>query len=342
MLSTVLNLTQLEVGIRKVVKRVLGLDAVVFPQSSDNEEKDKDRMGDAFGVLCFHKGRTKEELLHILEKAHLRGKLSRYFVWASWSQCDIMEWILGNLSEGLRGRVSARYIVGDLRNQPQVFSVVLVEGVKDVEKGDSQILSEMQSALENPDFDEVQIQISEKYKRRGARIIQFLELCGYKIEQLGESAPNASYRVRQQRQVSNTQQRKRLPSNKGRSSLIRGLRVQSQIIHQFKSSGAKIAYSYLRGYPDIIVFDNNDKPFEVVAVKSFNLEVTTGKGCRNTKGHKCVASVTPSRDAKAEVETAKKYGLNKIRLIVINLRTGNKIFDRLIGFNEKVTMREFK
>jgi hypothetical protein len=342
MLPTVLNLTQLEFGIRKVVKRVLGLDAVVFPQSSDIEDVNKDRIGDAFGILCFHKKRTKEQMLGILEKAHSLEKLCRYFVWALWGQCDEVEWILGNLSEDLRGRVSDRYIAGDLQNQPRAFIVALDDRVKDVEKGDSQILAEVQSALENPDFGEVQVQISEKYKLRGARIIQFLELCGYKIEQLGKSASSVGYQVHRQRPISNTKPHKKLPPNKGRSALMLGLRVQSQIIRQFQSSGAKIAYSWLRGHPDIIVFDNNDKPFEVVAVKSFTLELTTGKGCRNTKGHKYVAAVKPSRDAKAEVAAAKKYGLNKIRLIVINLKTGNRIFDKLVRFDEKITLREYR
>lgn len=342
MLPTVLNLTQLEFGIRKVVKKTLGLDAVVFPQCADSEDEDQDRLGDAFGILCFHKGRTKEKLLDILKKVHSRGKLHRYFVWALWDQCDEIEWILGNLSQDLRGRVSDRYIAGDLQSQPQAFIVALDDRVEDVEKGDSQILAEVQSALENPDFDDVQVQISEKYKRRGARIIQFLELCGYKIEQLGESASSVGYQVHRQRPISNTKSHKRLPSNKGRSSLMLGLRVQSQIIQQFQSSGAKIAYSWLRGHPDIIVFNHNDKPFEVVAVKSFTLELTTGKGCRNTKGHKYVAAVKPSRDAKAEVAAAKKYGLNKIRLIVVNLKTGNRIFDKLVKFDEKVTLREYK
>jgi hypothetical protein len=136
MLPTVLNLTQLEVGIRGVVKKVLGLDAVVFPQSSDYKDKDKDRMGDAFGILCFHKGRTKTKLLHILEKAHSRGKFNRYFIWAFSDQCDEVEWILRNLSEDLRGRVFARYILGDLRNQPRAFIVALDDRVKDVEKGE--------------------------------------------------------------------------------------------------------------------------------------------------------------------------------------------------------------
>lgn len=64
---------------------------------------------------------------------------------------------------------------------------------------------------------------------------------------------------------------------------------------------------------DIIEFDSNDKPIEVVAVKSFSIDVTTGKGCRNTKGRKHVVSIAPYRDTKAEVGAARKFGLNKIR-----------------------------
>lgn len=125
--------------------------------------------------------------------------MNRYFVWALWDQCDEIEWMLRNLSEELRGRVSERYIAGDLRNQLKVFSGVLVDGFKDVEKGDSQMLGEVQSALENPDFREVQIQISERNKQRGARILQYLRLCGYEIEKLGVSADSVGLLVYQRR-----------------------------------------------------------------------------------------------------------------------------------------------
>jgi hypothetical protein len=204
MLPTVLNLTQLEFGIRKVVKRVLGLSAVIFPQSSDIEDTDKDRIGDAFGILCFHKKRTKEQMLRILEKVDSQGELNRYFVWALWSQCDEADWILANLPEELRGRVSARYLAGDLGNQPAVFILALMDGFIDVGKGDSEILAEAQSAFENPNFDEVQIQILEKNKQRGARIIQYLKLCGYKIEKMGVSESGIGFCVYRQIRVSKT------------------------------------------------------------------------------------------------------------------------------------------
>lgn len=72
MLPTVLNLTQLEFGIRKVVKKTLGLDAVVFPQSVDNEGKDQDRLGDVFGILCFHKGDEQKRSCFISWKKLIR------------------------------------------------------------------------------------------------------------------------------------------------------------------------------------------------------------------------------------------------------------------------------
>lgn len=53
MLPTVLNLTQLEFGIRKVVKKTLGLDAVVFPPSADNEDKDQENQPKTAKKRCF-------------------------------------------------------------------------------------------------------------------------------------------------------------------------------------------------------------------------------------------------------------------------------------------------
>ena len=65
-----------------------------------------------------------------------------------------------------------------------------------------------------------------------------------------------------------------------------------------------------KGEPDIVNIDKNGKVSEAVAVKSFDLEITEkGKTCRNVKGHKFAVSFTATRDAKAEVETAKQNGL---------------------------------
>jgi len=72
MLPTVLNLTQLEFGIRKVVKKTLGLDAVVFPQSADNEDKDQNRLDDAL--------------------ARALGKSARLIVFGEWMQDISLLW----------------------------------------------------------------------------------------------------------------------------------------------------------------------------------------------------------------------------------------------------------
>lgn len=58
------------------------------------------------------------------------------------------------------------------------------------------------------------------------------------------------------------------------------------------------------------------------------------------KGHKYAVSLKPSRDARAEVETARQNGLSGIRLVVFNLRTGHKIFDDFVSFDEKIKIRE--
>ncbi|MEM2238856.1 MAG: hypothetical protein QXL27_00895 [Candidatus Bathyarchaeia archaeon] len=70
-----------------------------------------------------------------------------------------------------------------------------------------------------------------------------------------------------------------------------------------------------------MVSDQDDKVVEVTAVKTYSLEITTGKGCRNVKGKKYAASFSQKKDAKVEYQYALKNGLNKIKLIAVNLKT---------------------
>jgi hypothetical protein len=49
----------------------------------------------------------------------------------------------------------------------------------------------------------------------------------------------------------------------------------------------------------------------------------------------------PYIDAKAEVEFAKKHGLDKIRLVAINLKTKNPLYDGMLKFDERITLREY-
>jgi len=70
-----------------------------------------------------------------------------------------------------------------------------------------------------------------------------------------------------------------------------------------------------------VVSDQDDKVVEVTAVKTYSLEITTGKGCRNVKGKKYAASFSQKKDAKVEYQYALKNGLNKIKLIAVNLKT---------------------
>jgi hypothetical protein len=131
------------------------------------------------------------------------------------------------------------------------------------------------------------------------------------------------------------------PKIDGKESLRRGLEIQKKFTDEYKLGHKNIKRSLKKGEADIVDSDKNGKVSEVVAVKSFELETTEqGKTCRNVKGHKYVVSITPSRDAKAEVETARQNGLSKIRLVVFNLRTGHKIFDGFVSFDEKITIRE--
>jgi hypothetical protein len=133
------------------------------------------------------------------------------------------------------------------------------------------------------------------------------------------------------------------PKIDGKKSLRRGLQIQKDFTNEYLLTHKDALHSLKKGDPDIVNPDKNGKVAEVVAVKSFELELTEkGKTCRNVKGHKYAVSITPSRDAIAEVETAKQNGLLKIRLVVFNLRTGHKIFDDLVLFDKKIKIREKK
>jgi hypothetical protein len=220
-----------------------------------------------------------------------------------------------------------------------MFTVILMDGFKDTEKDVPQILSEIESALDKLGYDEVGLQFSDKYSGMGYDIIKALRFGNYEIELLGRGTGNVAYRICKQKQAI-PQQKSASPANKERIALARGLSIQNQVTQQYRKTNPRIVTSTQRGQPDITVYDSNRKVIEVVAIKSYSLEVTTGSGCRNKKGHKYAVSFTARRDAKAECKAAKKYGLNKIRLIVVNLRTGKKIFDGLVGFDDKITLRE--
>ena len=116
--------------------------------------------------------------------------------------------------------------------------------------------------------------------------------------------------------------------------------MYQRIQRELEAKGLKVIYSEDRGQPDMLVLDR-DKVIEVIAVKAYSLMVTVGKGCRNVKGKKYAVSFNPKRDAKAEYLTALRNGLNKIRLIAINLNTGNTIFDGYVYFDETITLREY-
>jgi hypothetical protein len=297
------------------------------------------QLGQPFGVLCFESFRTKEQLLDALKRSDSHYKFKKYVLWAV--DCDRVEWVLRNLPKGLRKKVSVRYLVAYPVIPPRTFSEILMGGSSDLQKGDLQILDEIQSALINPDVDEVWLQIGNRFEQRGERIRQFLIWSGCVIEEVGESQTSTGYKVERPTHSIKLDESKRLLSLKGRESLKQGLRVQWEVTESFRATGLRITYSFRKGDADIIVFEKGNRVVQVVAVKSYSLDVTNGRGCRNTKGSKHVVSLTPSRDAKAEVRVAKEHNLDKIRLIVVNLKTGNRIFDSLVSLDQTVTIREY-
>lgn len=117
--------------------------------------------------------------------------------------------------------------------------------------------------------------------------------------------------------------------------------VYKEVCREMRKKGYRVIYSEKYGVPDMLVIDDHNRVVEVIAVKAYSLEVTTGKGCRNVKSRKYAVSFNPRRDAKAECRAALQNGLDKIRLIFINLKTDNKIFDGFVGLDETVTIREY-
>jgi len=333
-LSTVLTHIQIDEAVKRIYLNPQFLDALIHPPHPD----DKKRVGEPYAVVCFDLGRSKELILKILAKASSRHpKLKKIVLWALPSQRNEVDWIMSNLLV-IHAEVTVCYL-NSLQLLPQMFTVILMDGFKDTEKDVPQILSEIESALDKLGYDEVGLQFSDKYSGMGYDIIKALRFGNYEIELLGRGTGNVAYRICKQKQAI-PQQKSASPANKERIALARGLSIQNQVTQQYRKTNPRIVTSTQRGQPDITVYDSNRKVIKVVAIKSYSLEVTTGSGCRNKKGHKYAVSFTARRDAKAECKAAKKYGLNKIRLIVVNLRTGKKIFDGLVGFDDKITLRE--
>jgi hypothetical protein len=335
-LSAVLTHIQIEEAVKMIDLNPQFLDALIYHVHPD----DKKRLGEPHAVMCFDLGRSKELILKILAKASSRHpKLKKIVLWALPSQRNEVDWIMSNL-QAIHAEVTVCYL-NSFQSLPQMLTVILMDGFKDTEKDVPQILNEIESALNKLWYDEVGLQFSDKYSGMGYDIIKALRFGIYEIERLGRRAHSVAYRICKQKQAI-PQQKSTSPANKGRIALARGLSIQNQVTQQYRKTNPRIVISTQRGQPDITAYDSNRKVIEVVAIKSYSLEVTTGSGCRNRKGHKYAVSFKASRDAKAECKAAQKYGLNQIRLIVVNLRTGRRIFDGLLGFDEKVTLREYQ
>jgi hypothetical protein len=334
--STVLVHIQMEEAVKRIDLNPQFLDALIYPVHPD----DKKRLGEPYAVVCFDLGRSKELVLKILVTASSRHpKLKKIVLWALPIQRNEVDWIMSNL-QVIHAELTVCYL-NSLQLLPQMFTVILMNGSKDAEKDVPQILNEIESALNKPGYDEVGMQFSDKYSGMGYDIIKALRFGNYEIELQGYGIDSVDYKIVKKKQAF-PQQKSTSPANKGRIALARGLSIQNQVTQQYRKTNPRIVISTRRGQADITAYNCNKNVVEVVAIKSYSLEITTGSGCRNKKGHKYAVSFTVRRDAKAECKAAQKYGLNQIRFIVINLRTGRKIFDGPLGFDEKITLREYQ
>jgi hypothetical protein len=335
-LSAVLTHIQIEEAVKMIDSNPQFLDALIYPVHPDDEK----RLGEPYAVVCFDLGRSKELILKILSKTSPQHPhLKKIVLWASPSQRNEVDWIMSNL-KGIPAEVTVRYL-NSLQSLPQMFTVILMDGFKDIDEDVPKILSEINSALNSQGYDEAGLQFRSKYSGMGYDIIKALRFGNYEIELQGYGTDSVAYKIVKKKQAIQ-QQKSTSSASKGRIALAKGLSIQNQVTQQYRKTNPRIVISTRRGQADITAYDSNRNVVEVVAIKSYSLEITTGSGCRNRKGHKYAVSFTARRDAKAECKTALKYGLNQIRLIVVNLCTGRRIFDGLLGFDEKTTLREHK
>jgi hypothetical protein len=333
-LSIVLIHIQLDETVKMIDVNQTFVDALIYPAHPD----DPRRLGEPYGIVCFDSGRTKELVLKIVKTANIRhSDLRKIVLWALPSQRNEVDWVMDNLPI-IHAEVIARYLES-LQFLPKMFTVILTDSFEDTQKDVPQLLREIDSALSLQGYDEVGLQFSIKYSGIGYDIIKALRFGDYEIEPQRSVVNCVAYRIYKKKQI--IPARKSTSSaNKGRVALAKGLSVQNQVTQQYQKTHPWTVVSTQRGKADIITYGSNGKVIEVVAIKSFSLEITLGRGCRNEKGHKYVASFTASRDAKAEVEVAKKRGLSQIRLIVVNLLTSTKVFDDTVGFDERITLRQ--
>jgi hypothetical protein len=334
-LSIVLTHIQLNETMKMIDLNRTFVDALVYPAHPEDDR----RLGEPYGVVCFDLGRSKELVLKILKAASLRHpNLTKIVLWVLPRQRNEVDWIIGNL-QTIRVEVEVRYLES-LQLLRQTSAVILMDGSQDTQKDAQQIVREIESALNELGYDEAGLQFSPKYNGMGHDILKALKFADYESEFQGYGTDSVGYKI-VKKQTLTPQQKSTPTTNRGRIALKRGLLIQNQITQQYRKMNPNIASSTQRGQPDIIARGSHRKVVEVVAIKAYSLEVTTGSGCRNRKGHKYAVSFTARRDAKAEVNAAQKYGLSQIRLIVVNLRTGNRIFDGLVGFGDAITLREY-
>ncbi len=310
------------------------LDALVYPDSEVEEG-----IIEPYGLLCFGIERDKELIVKALESAVLQyPDLKRIVLYCLPSLCKEAECIKQCL-QSARIEVDVRFLP-KLWSAPNMFSIILTEGSIDAKKSVASILSEIRSALNGQAYDLVGFQFDRANSRVGNIIMKALRFSGYEIRFLGFGREDSeAYEISNKKRVLANFTATTLAS-KGRVSLDRGLEVQNQVTMEYRKVNSRIIISTQRTKPDIVAYDPHGTVIEVVAVKSYSLEVTNGRGCRNCKGHKYVASFKACRDAKAECVAAKKHGLSQLRLIVINLKTNRRIFDDKVGFTDKVTLRE--
>jgi ABC-type lipoprotein export system ATPase subunit/GNAT superfamily N-acetyltransferase len=96
--------------------------------------------------------------------------------------------------------------------------------------------------------------------------------------------------------------------------------TKKAIAESLRFQGLRVTESYDKADPDLVVWKDETTPSEVIAVK----------------GLMAPRDVDVTSECVKEIEFAKKYSMDKIRVVCINTLSKKKLFDGLVGFQEKV------
>ena len=107
------------------------------------------------------------------------------------------------------------------------------------------------------------------------------------------------------------------------STPLQKIAFKKQVAESLKFQGLRVTESYEDNEPDLVVWKDGTTPSEIISIKSLTvlpIEVNVESECSK------------------EIVFAQKYGFKKLRLICFDALQGEKIFDEIVEFWDKVTV----